>query len=49
MGANTNIPDTTHINSDSMQVDVMIDCLVHGAARIDLGDVSARRLLSKKR
>lgn len=32
-----------------VQADAMIDRLVHGTARIDLGDVNARKLLSEKK
>lgn len=32
-----------------VQADVMIDRLVHGAVRIDLGDVNVRKLLSEKK
>ena len=32
-----------------VQADAMIDRLVHGAVRIDLGDVNVRRLLSERK
>lgn len=32
-----------------VQADAMIDRLVHGAVRIDLGDVNVRKLLSEKK
>lgn len=32
-----------------VQADSMIDRLMHGAVRIDLGDVNVRRLLSEKK
>lgn len=32
-----------------VQADAMVDRLVHGAVRIDLGDVNVRKLLSQKK
>ena len=32
-----------------VQADAMVDRLVHGAVRIDLGDVNVRRLLAEKK
>jgi hypothetical protein len=32
-----------------VQADVIIDWLVHGAIRIDLGDAKVRRLLDEKK
>ncbi len=32
-----------------VQADALVDRLVHGAVRIDLGDVNVRRLLSEKK
>lgn len=32
-----------------MQADAMVDCLVHGAIRIDLGDVNVRKLLAERK
>lgn len=36
-------------NCTSSQADAMIDQLVHGALRIDLGDVNVRKLLADKK
>ena len=38
-----------HVRLGGVQADAMVDRLVHGSARIDLGDVNARRLLAEGR
>ena len=37
------------LNGDDVQADAMVDRLVHGSVRIDLGDVNVRKLLAERK
>lgn len=42
-------PVEWHVRPGGVQADAMVDRLVHGSVRIDLGDVSVRKLLAEGR